>query len=581
MIEKNNFPIHPMGTKAKILLTGVFGPYAQDDEYGSRTINPMELYHNQVTRVQGGFSLRMFHRSFGLVIIQLNLDSPCTLLEFPSLERFTNEIRIKQYDIIGISSILPNIGKVKKMCELIRQYQPGATIVVGGHVTNKTDLNQVIDADHIVRGEGIRWFRKFLGQDENAPIKHPAASAGFGMRVMGVNPPTKQKDDSAVLIPSVGCPVGCNFCSTSAMFGGKGKFQNFYETGEQLFTLMSDIEKKLGVRSFFVLDENFLLHRKRALELLELINKNDKSWSFYVFSSARVLKSYTIEQLVELGVSWVWIGLEGEESKYQKLNGVDTKELVKEFQDNGIKVLGSTIIGMENHTPENIDSVIDYAVSHNTDFHQFMLYTPLPGTELYREHLIKGDMIPESEFPLADSHGQYKFNFKHPNIHNEQENDFLIKAFQKDFEINGPGLLRVFRTTFKGWEKYRNHPERRIRERYIWEAKNLRNTYAGALWAMRKVYGNNKELYEQMDSLLKEFYRGFGWKTRLMAPLFGSIFYFTYLLEERRLLNGFKYEPECIYTKNQKAIEVESNARNYKKIEITNFVSPEVLEPRF
>ena len=58
---------HPSGTLARVLLTSVFGPYAQDDEYGSRVINPMELYHNQVTRVEGPFSLRMFHRSWALI----------------------------------------------------------------------------------------------------------------------------------------------------------------------------------------------------------------------------------------------------------------------------------------------------------------------------------------------------------------------------------------------------------------------------------------------------------------------------------------------------------------------------------
>ena len=47
---------HPKGTRAWVLLTSVFGPYAQDDEFGSRAINPMELYHNQVTRAQGAFS---------------------------------------------------------------------------------------------------------------------------------------------------------------------------------------------------------------------------------------------------------------------------------------------------------------------------------------------------------------------------------------------------------------------------------------------------------------------------------------------------------------------------------------------
>ena len=71
-----------------MLLSSVFGPYAQDDEFGSRSINPMELYHNQVTREQGSFSLRMFHRSWGLMMIQRNISAPSTLLDFPTLEDF-------------------------------------------------------------------------------------------------------------------------------------------------------------------------------------------------------------------------------------------------------------------------------------------------------------------------------------------------------------------------------------------------------------------------------------------------------------------------------------------------------------
>jgi hypothetical protein len=98
--------IHPKGLKARILLSSVFGPFAQDDAYGSRAINPMELYQNQVTRVQGAFSLRMFHRSFGLLMLQANSDAPCRLLDFPSLERFTAELAQQPYDIIGIGAIL-------------------------------------------------------------------------------------------------------------------------------------------------------------------------------------------------------------------------------------------------------------------------------------------------------------------------------------------------------------------------------------------------------------------------------------------------------------------------------------------
>ena len=81
------------GVKTRVLLSSVFGPYAQDDEYGSRKMNPMELYHNQVTRTQGPFSLRMFHRSWGIMLIQSNISAPCSLLDFPTRDRFLDEIQ--------------------------------------------------------------------------------------------------------------------------------------------------------------------------------------------------------------------------------------------------------------------------------------------------------------------------------------------------------------------------------------------------------------------------------------------------------------------------------------------------------
>ncbi len=58
---------------------------------------------------------------------------------------------------------------------------------------------------------------------------------------MGVKIPDNA-DTSATIISSVGCPMGCNFCTTSAFFGGKGKILNLYSTGEELFRLMEEAE---------------------------------------------------------------------------------------------------------------------------------------------------------------------------------------------------------------------------------------------------------------------------------------------------------------------------------------------------
>ena len=112
---------HPKGSHARILLSSVFGPYAQDDEFGSRSINPMELYHNQVTRAQGSFSLRMFHRSWGIMMIQENISAPCSVLDFPTREAFARELTTNHYDIVGISSIIVNVLKVREMCRMVRE----------------------------------------------------------------------------------------------------------------------------------------------------------------------------------------------------------------------------------------------------------------------------------------------------------------------------------------------------------------------------------------------------------------------------------------------------------------------------
>jgi radical SAM superfamily enzyme YgiQ (UPF0313 family) len=541
---------HPAGSEARVLLTSVFGPYGLDDEFGSRRMNPMELYHNQVTRTQGAFSLRMFHRSWGLMLIQANIEAPCTLLDFPTLDRFVEELQTRQYDVVGISSIIPNTAKVKKMCELVRQYQPNATIVIGGHIANVPDLIERIDADHVVRGEGVRWFRRFLGENENRPLRHPMITSGFGTRNYGVITKEGRGDVAATVIPSVGCPLGCNFCSTSAMFGGKGHSVNFYETGDELFHVMCQIEKEQGVSSFFMMDENFLFHRKRALRLLELIEANDKAWSLYVFSSANVLRSYTIDQLIRLGVSWVWMGIEGRNSQYSKLSGIDTFELVRELQANGIRVLGSTIIGLENHTPENIDEAIEYAAQHDTDFHQFMLYTPIPGTPLHAELTAKGVMKDESEFNVGDIHGQLIFNYRHPHIDDRQSAEFMVRAFDRDFELNGPSTVRVVRTTLAGWRRYKNHPDPRVRRRYAWEVRELATTFSMVVGATKLYYRNNPAMYAKMSALLKELHAEFGWKSRVFSALGSRFLLWKIRKEEQRLTAGFSYEPETFYDRN-------------------------------
>jgi radical SAM superfamily enzyme YgiQ (UPF0313 family) len=493
----------------RVLLTSVFGPFAQDDEFGSRAINPMELYHNQVTRAQGPFSLRMSHRSWGIMLIQANISAASTVLDFPTRERFVRELREHRYDVVGISSIIVNVGKVREMCRLVREHSPASTIVVGGHVAALPGVDRLIDADHIVAGDGIRWFREFLGDPVDAPIIHPAIPSSFDFRLMGLKGPRGGGDPAATIIPSVGCPMGCSFCTTSSFFGGKGRFINFYDTGAQLFEVLCDVERKLGVRTFFMMDENFLLYKRRALELLDHMKRHGKAWSMFVFSSANAVRKYQMRQLVELGVTWVWMGFESTNTDYAKLRDADTVELTRELQAHGIRVQGSTIVGMEHHTPATMDSEIAHAVAHDADCHQFMLYTPVPGTPLHREMLAQGRMLEDVD--LADIHGQYKFTFRHEAISRDDSKRWLDAAFERDYEINGPSLYRMMRTMLAGWRRYHGDPDARVRARVAGDAAKLRGGYGAALYAMeRYLRDSNRAVSDRIRDLREQIEREFG-----------------------------------------------------------------------
>jgi radical SAM superfamily enzyme YgiQ (UPF0313 family) len=535
---------HPKSTQARVLLSSVFGPYAQDDEFGSRSINPMELYHNQVTRMQGSFSLRMFHRSWGIMMIQQNISAPSAVLDFPTREKFAEELRANHYDIVGISSIIVNVGKVAEMCRMVRAISPDSVIVVGGHVAALPDIAERVDADHIVRGDGIAWMRAYLGEDTSAPIRHPHIVSGFDVRAMGLKASESASDTAATIIPSVGCPLGCNFCTTSAFFGGKGKFLNFYNTGKELFDVMCEMERTMKVRSFFMMDENFLLHRQRAMELLDLMKAEGKAWAMYVFSSANAIRKYTMKELVELGVSWIWMGLESPRAGYAKLQGQDTRSLTRELRQHGIKLLGSSIIGLEHHTPNNIAEEIEHAVAHETDFHQFMLYTPVPGTPLYQEMTEKNRML---DVNLADIHGQDKFNFQHAAISRDESNRFLNLAFLRDFQRNGPSLFRICRTTLDGWKRYKNDVDPRIRKRFEWEVRSIRTAYSGLLWAMEKqLHRSNRQVSDQIRAVRLEIGSEFGIVTRTISWALGPVALWTSRREEKRLAKGKTYEPKTI-----------------------------------
>lgn len=135
----------------------------------------------------------------------------------------------------------------------------------------------------------------------------------------------------------------------------------------------------------------------------------------------------------------------------------------------------------------------------------------------------------------------------------------IRRAFERDFEVNGPSLLRMFQVTLLGLQRYKDHAEKRVRDRYRREAKSLKYTYAAATWAMRHWFRGDAGIFGKADTLLRDIYSEHGWKTRMVSPLLGSAIYVAMKMEAKRLAAGWTYEPVSFYERNPRAMELEQS----------------------
>ncbi len=436
----------------KLLLTSVFGPYAVDDKYGVKE-NKMELFHNQVTREQGIFSYRFNHRSQGLYFLAENVDTPTTVLDFPSLDRFKKELK-KGYDYIGISFIIPNFKKAKEMARLIRELSPGSKIILGGHGVSIPGLETMIDNDYICKGEGVFFLRKLFGEKTDRPVNHPLGYSSFNRQVMGV----PWAPDSGILITGVGCPNKCRFCATSHFFGD---YIPYLKSGREIYDLCCKYENEKGITDFGVLDENFLKMKSRAMELLELMERNNRHFTFAIFSSAETIGELdNLDILVRMGVNFIWIGVESQQEVYSKNKGTDFPSLIAELRKRGISILASSILFLEDHDKKTIWEDVDFVTSLEPDYLQFASLGPIPGTQLYRDYEKAGKLIPE--IPYESQHGQGEIWFSHEHFTRDESREFLRLAFEIDYNRNGASMLRAIKTALMGYKYCNDHKDENI-----------------------------------------------------------------------------------------------------------------------
>jgi radical SAM superfamily enzyme YgiQ (UPF0313 family) len=457
----------------RVLLTSVCRPMGP--KYGDAPSVGYELLYGQVTRAQGLFSPRTVNIHFSLEYIAENLDVPTVVLQYPSRRELIRELR-KGYDYVGISFLLAVMHKMKEVVALIRQYAPESKIVLGGYGTVLDDEVLKPYADHICREEGVGFFRRLLGEPEiPMPYKHPLLVSWlkvFGWRVSG----------TGKIFGGLGCPNGCDFCCTSHFFSRKHirllpEGKDIYAVAERYL----DLDPELVL---LIIDEDFLLNKRRAMEFRDCVMKGGKTLSIFAFSSIKAISQYTVEEILEMGIDGFWIGYEGTRSGYAKQQGRAVEDIITEFREHGITILASMILGFDYQTPEVLAQEFDGLMKLKPALAQFLIYGPVPGTPFFervmKQNLLHDVYIKEPELMYRRGDG-FATMIKHPTLSPEQIEELQRQNFREDFQRLGPSIFRTLEARFLGYQKLKNSPNPWLRCKAEHYAKELRAAYPAFL----------------------------------------------------------------------------------------------------
>lgn len=222
--------------------------------------------------------------------------------------------------------------------------------------------------------------------------------------------PTLPKKPFAFIQSSRGCVYTCNYCPYKVF----GLYRE--RSVENVLDEIEYLVENYNIKSLMFRDPCFSFNKKRAADIANEIIKRKINIEWGCETRLDNLDTDLLNLLHKSGLRAIKVGIESVESdilKQQKRKpiSIEHQEKIIKFCDKkGIRVIAFYIIGLENDTRESIMRTIKYAKKLNTDFANFTLCTPIPGTEYYEQ--IK-DRIYETNWENFDN---FHPVFKHKSL---------------------------------------------------------------------------------------------------------------------------------------------------------------------
>lgn len=297
-----------------------------------------------------------------------------------TLEKIKQLLSEDNYSHIYIAVYLNGYELFMKISTLVRKIAPNIKLIAGANAALLPETKKFVD--YCIFGDSVLKMRMILNEPEDQPRK-PVIIPSVTTTVFHKMSKTNKY---GLLITGFGCRYGCDFCPSTAQWGVR---ESYPLSPENITEKIFKCQSFLGIQSDPVtlsLAEPQGLANPHWKNIFHMCKDLPFKCNLVTTTSSKVIKSYSIKTLTKgnLRLSTVNIGLETTiNGGYSKNYGVNLKSIIDRLQSNGINVVLTYLIGLNNQNRDNILREVEQIKKYGASSHIVANLELQPGTPLY------------------------------------------------------------------------------------------------------------------------------------------------------------------------------------------------------
>ena len=315
----------------------------------------------------------------------------------------------EKVDLVGITAQTPVAPRAYQIADEFRKR--GIPVVMGGVHASMLPQEALQHVDAVVVGEAEAVWPDLIKDLRRGQMRRIYVGSEF------INPsdfllPRRDLLNEKFYFPlklletTRGCPHRCDFCGVSKFFGFRYRNRPIPEIERELSTLFQkgpvmspglkkflsllnkDLPYFLKRRLLYIIDSNIAGDKRFCLELLSLLKGFDLLWYGHAPVSI-AFDQKLLEGFAQSGCIALNIGFESFSTQNLNVMGKGFNqpsryaEAVQRIHDQGIGIMGTFIVGLDDDDPGVFQRIIDFCMDSKLDWALTFIMAPYPGTDSF------------------------------------------------------------------------------------------------------------------------------------------------------------------------------------------------------